>query len=70
MFARPVAELATLRGKEHVFDGFTIHGGEQVLAGPAGDLLEITVEAEVAEPGFHLERAGNAGGLRLFQESL
>ncbi len=41
-------------------------GREQVLAGPAGNLLEINVEAEVGDTGgFTLERARNAGSLRL-----
>ena len=41
-----------LRGKEHVFDGLTLNGGEQILAGPAGDLLEVSVEAEVGDAGL------------------
>jgi fructan beta-fructosidase len=49
LFARPVSELTVLRGKEHVFDGLTLKRGEQVLAGPAGDLLEVMVEAEIAD---------------------
>ncbi len=63
LFARPVAELATLRGAEHVVEGFTVHGGEQALAGPAGDLLEINAEANVGDKGaFTLNLRGTPVG--------
>jgi fructan beta-fructosidase len=51
LFARPVAELASLRGREHSFDGLSIHGREQALAGPAGNVLEINIEASVGDKG-------------------
>jgi fructan beta-fructosidase len=54
LFARPVAELASLRGKEHAFDGSTFRGFDTALAGPTGDLLEINVEAEVGETGVFI----------------
>jgi fructan beta-fructosidase len=51
LFARPVAELASLRGKEHAFDDLTVERGEQALAGPVGNLLEINAQAEVGDQG-------------------
>jgi fructan beta-fructosidase len=40
-----------LRGREHSFDGLSIHGREQALAGPAGNVLEINIEASVGDKG-------------------
>jgi fructan beta-fructosidase len=61
LFARPIAELASLRGKQHIFDQRPLHAGENELAGPAGNLLEIDVAAEVGEQGgFTLNVRGNA----------
>ena len=54
LFARPVAELASLRGKEHSFDNLTLHGGEKALAGPAGNLLEINVQVEIGDTGVFI----------------
>ena len=73
LFARPVAELASLRGKEYasfslpdkepVSDAFTLQGGEAALAGPAGNLLEINFEAEVGDTGvFSLNVRGTPVG--------
>ena len=63
LFARPVAELASLRGKEHAFDGLTLQGTEQALAGPAGDLLDINIEAEVgAQSAFSINVLGTSVG--------
>jgi fructan beta-fructosidase len=63
LFARPVAELASLRGKEHVFDGLDLQGGEKPLSGPTGDLLEINAEAEVGNQGvFAMNVRGTSVG--------
>jgi fructan beta-fructosidase len=51
MLARPVAELASLRRKEHVFDRLDVHSGENLLVGPEGDLLEINTEIDVGDKG-------------------
>ncbi len=61
LYARPVAELATLRRKEHVYKELTLHAREHELKGPAGNLLEINVEAEVGDAGaFTLNVRGTA----------
>jgi sucrose-6-phosphate hydrolase SacC (GH32 family) len=71
LFARPVAELATLRGKEHVFDGLIVEPGERDLAGPAGNQLEITVEAELADAAaFTLNVRGTAVAFDAAKKSL
>jgi fructan beta-fructosidase len=49
MFANPVSELASLRGKVHARRDLTAGAGsvDNPLAGIAGDLFEIQLEAEV-----------------------
>jgi fructan beta-fructosidase len=61
LFTRPVAELGTLRGKEYVFDGLTLKGGKKTLDGPAGDLLDIDINAEIdVKSVFTLKVRGNS----------
>ena len=71
LFARPVAELASLRGKEHAFDGLILQGGERALAGAAGNLLEINTEADVGDKGvFTLNARGTSVGYDAARRSL
>jgi len=59
MLARPVAELALLRGKTHRFDSLALTSGDHPLPGLAGSLFEVRAEAEVGESGvFGLNIAG------------
>jgi fructan beta-fructosidase len=51
LFARPAAELASLRQSEHILYGFTLAAGERKLEGLVGRLLDIDIEAEVGEKG-------------------
>ena len=71
LFAVPVAELASLRGKEHTLDDLTLEGGEQALAGPAGDLLEINAQVEPGDKGvFSLNVRGTTIGYDAFKRVL
>jgi fructan beta-fructosidase len=49
LYAEPVAEVASLRGRRHSWDDRTIRPGENLLAGLAGDLFEIRAEFEVGD---------------------
>ena len=51
LFAEPVAELASLRRKEHVKPPLTLQPGQADVVMAAGDLLEIHMDAEVADNG-------------------
>jgi fructan beta-fructosidase len=51
MFARPVAELSSLRAKSHSWRDLAPEAGENPLSGLSGDLFEIRAEAEVGEKG-------------------
>ena len=51
LLARPVAELASLRGKSHSWHDLTVKPGENPLAGLKGDLFEIRAEVEVGTSG-------------------
>ncbi len=46
MFAKPVAELHTLRGEKHDFSNTTLEPGKNPLGGLSGDLFEIQVAAK------------------------
>jgi len=59
MLARPAAELASLRGKTHQFDGLALKPGDHPLPGLTGDLFDVRAEAEVGDKGaFALNIAG------------
>ena len=51
MFARPVAELAELRGKAHLVDLAKLDRGGPVNVDVAGDLFEVDAEVEAGESG-------------------
>ncbi len=59
MFARPVAELNSLRGKTHRFDGLALKPGDNPLPGLTGSLFEVRAEADVGDSRvFALNIAG------------
>ena len=59
LMARPVAELNSLRGKTHRFDGLALKPGDNPLPGLTGSLFEVRAEAEVGGSGvFALNIAG------------
>jgi fructan beta-fructosidase len=47
LFARPVSELRSLRGKHHTWRDLDLSSGDNPLASITADLLEIRAEAEV-----------------------
>ncbi len=51
MFARPVAEVASLRGKAHRFDSLPLKPGDNPLPGLTGNLFDVRAEAEVGDSG-------------------
>jgi sucrose-6-phosphate hydrolase SacC (GH32 family) len=51
MFARPVAELASLHSGKHAWSDLAPSSAENPLAGISGDLFEIRVGAEVGSDG-------------------
>src|SRR5207253_3809875 len=44
LFAEPVREVEGLRGRKHAWGERTLHPGENLLAGIAGDLFDVRVE--------------------------
>jgi len=59
LYARPVAGLAGLRAKSHAWRDPAIRPGEDPLAGLAGDLFEVRIEAAVGgSGGFTLSTFG------------
>ncbi|HEX8199764.1 MAG TPA: glycoside hydrolase family 32 protein [Isosphaeraceae bacterium] len=47
--AEPVAELASVRGRRHHWQDRTIRPGENLLAGLAGDLVEVVAELDLGD---------------------
>jgi fructan beta-fructosidase len=69
--ARPAGELESLRQQELVVEGLTLKSGEDEQAVPEGDLLEITVEAEVGDAGaFTVNYRGTPVGYRADKKTL
>jgi fructan beta-fructosidase len=49
MFAEPVKELETLRGKKHAWADRALKPGEDLLKGVTGDLFDIVADLEVGD---------------------
>ena len=57
LFAEPVREIETLRGRKHAWQSETLQPGKNLLAGVEGELFDIRAEFEVddaSEFGFNI----------------